>query len=91
MKGGCIIKYQSSVMLGQGKSGGKRGWPYPDARWTKQGLKQPYNPEQPKRLWETLDFTDRDGDGYRKQPDGTGLNWKIIVQFNQPLYAHASV
>lgn len=34
-----------TIMLGKGKSG-THGWPHPDAYWTKQGLSQPYNPQQ---------------------------------------------
>jgi peptide/nickel transport system substrate-binding protein len=78
-----------TIMLGQGQSG-RRGWPHPDARWTKSGLEQPYDPEKSKSLWETLGFVDKDGDGYREQPDGTELDWKIIVQSNQPLFVRAA-
>ncbi len=76
------------IMLGKGKTG-THGWPHPDAYWTKPGLQQPYDAEKSKTMLEALGFKDRDGDGYREMPDGSKIDWNIIISSNQPLYVRA--
>lgn len=37
-----------------------------------------------------MGYVDADGDGYREAPDGSALDWNIIVASNQPLYVRAA-
>lgn len=77
------------IMLGQGKSG-TLGWPHPDAFWTKPGLYQPYNPVFSTDYLNDLNYNDVDGDGFRENPDGSALDWKLVVQSSQPLLIRAA-
>jgi peptide/nickel transport system permease protein len=77
------------VMLGRAQSG-KHGWPHLDSTWTKPGMSVPYDVEQAKAGLDAVGMVDKDGDGSRDKPDGTPIDFRIVVSTNQPLYVRAA-
>jgi peptide/nickel transport system substrate-binding protein len=77
------------VMLGRAQSG-KHGWPHLDSTWTKPGMSVPYDVEQAKVGLDAVGMIDKDGDGSRDKPDGTPIDFRIVVSTNQPLYVRAA-
>jgi peptide/nickel transport system substrate-binding protein len=77
------------VMLGRAQSG-KHGWPHLDSTWTKPGMFVPYDTEQAEAGLDAVGFVDADGDGFRDQPDGTPIDFRIVVSTNQPLYVRGA-
>lgn len=77
------------IMLGMGSSG-VHGWPHVDSFWTRPNLNAPYNPERAKKILDEQGFVDKDGDGFRENPDGSKLDWEITVATNRPLQIRAT-
>lgn len=77
------------VMLGRAQSG-KHGWPHLDSTWTKPGLAVPFDVEQAKAGFDAAKLVDANGDGFRDKPDGTPIDFRIVVSTNQPLYVRAA-
>jgi len=77
------------VMLGRAQSG-KHGWPHLDSTWTKPGMSIPFDIEQSQAGLDTAGMKDADGDGFRDQPDGRPIDFRIVVSTNQPLYVRAA-
>lgn len=77
------------VMLGRAQSG-KHGWPHLDSVWTKPGLAVAFDPTAAQAGLDTTGWVDADGDGSRDAPDGTPLDFRIVVSTNQPLYVRAA-
>lgn len=82
-------EYVQRVMLGRAQSG-KHGWPHLDSTWTKPGLQVPFDVTQAKAKLDAVGLVDRNGDGVRERPDGTPLDFRIVVSTNQPLYVRAA-
>jgi peptide/nickel transport system substrate-binding protein len=76
------------VALGQGASGTK-GYPHPEAFHANPDSAQPFDLVKAAELYDELGYIDADGDGFRDNPDGNPLDWKIIAETNQPLYVRA--
>jgi peptide/nickel transport system substrate-binding protein len=73
------------VALGHGVPGSV-GFPPPGSPWTAPGLRQPNDdPAAAKRLVDERGFRDRDGDGFRDNPDGTPLRLGIKVSSSEAL------
>ncbi len=69
-------------------------WPVPQYGWANQylpmvenamqaiedelGFKYEYNPDKAKEILDSIDFIDRDGDGWRETPNGTVLSFELI-------------
>jgi len=69
-------------------------WPVPKYGWVEQylpmaervldriydeyGFTYEYNPEKAKEILDSIDFIDRDGDGWRETPNGTVLSFELI-------------
>ena len=77
------------VMLGRAQSG-KHGWPHLDSTWTKPGLAVPFDTAQSMAGLDAVGMVDADGDGFRDKPDGTPIDFRIVVSTNQPLYVRAA-
>jgi peptide/nickel transport system substrate-binding protein len=82
-------EFVERVMLGRAQSG-KHGWPHLDSTWTKPGLFVPYDVEQAMAGLDAAGLVDADGDGLRDRPDGTPIDFRIVVSTNQPLYVRAA-
>ncbi|MBI9109328.1 MAG: ABC transporter substrate-binding protein [Spirochaetales bacterium] len=76
------------VALGQGLSG-TLGYPHPEAFHASPDSFQAYDPAAGKKMFDELGYIDVDGDGFRENPDGTKLDWRIIAETSQPLYVRA--
>lgn len=77
------------VALGYGTSG-TVGYPHPRAFHTNPDNSQPYDPQKSAELFTQLGYVDRDGDGFREDPDGKKVDWRIVINANQPLYVRAA-
>lgn len=77
------------VMLGRAQSG-KHGWPHLDSTWTKPGLNVPFSVENAVAGLDAAGWIDADGDGFRDQPDGAPMDFRIVVSTNQPLYVRGA-
>ncbi len=78
-----------TVMLGQGRPS-DRGYPHPDSSWTNPKLSTPTDPAEARRVLDGLGFVDRNGDGVRERPGGTGLSFGIKVNGAEPLHVRAA-
>lgn len=76
------------VALGNGISA-TCGYPHPAAFHTNPENSQPYDPAKAKAMFDEMGYVDINGDGFRENPDGTPLNWRIIAETSQPLYVRA--
>jgi peptide/nickel transport system substrate-binding protein len=77
------------VGLGQGTSG-TAGYPHPESFHRCDGNTQLYDPETGKQLFSKLGYKDRDGDGFREDPNGKPIDWDIVAEASQPLYIRAA-
>ncbi|MFV0244417.1 MAG: ABC transporter substrate-binding protein [Qingshengfaniella sp.] len=77
------------IMLGMGQSGA-HGWPHVDSFWTRPDLRVPHDPVEARAILDAEGFADTNGDGFRERPDGSPLDWEIVVASNQPLFIRAS-
>lgn len=82
-------EYVQRVMLGRAQSG-KHGWPHLDSTWTKPGMEVPFDVAQAKAKLDAVGLIDKNGDGVRDRPDGSPLDFRIVVSTNQPLYVRAA-
>lgn len=82
-------KMVDKIMLGHAQRG-SLGWPHVDAHWTKPELDNPLNPAKARALLDSLNVTDRDGDGYREAADGKVIDWNLKIASNQPLHLRAA-
>ncbi len=78
----------SVVALGNGLSG-EKGYPHPEAFHASPDAAQPYDPVKAAALYDELGYVDKDGDGFRDNPDGSALDWGIVADTSQPLYVRA--
>ena len=77
------------VGLGEGTSGTK-GYPHPEAFHYGPYNAQPFDLAKGKALFDELGYLDKNGDGFRENPDGTPLEWRIVAESSQPLYVRAA-
>ena len=77
------------IMLNMGHSGAS-GWPHVHSFWTKPDLKVDYNPKRAKEILDKHGYIDKDGDGFRENPDGSTLDWDITVGSGRALLFRAS-
>ncbi len=77
-----------TVLLGQGRPG-TQGYPHPDSPWANPDNKQPYDPDEARRILDGLGFTDRDGDGIRETSEGEPLRFTIKVAGTEPTYVRS--
>lgn len=76
------------IMLNMGQSG-STGWPHVDSFWTRPDASVDFDPDRAKQILEKIGFVDTDNDGFREMPDGTPLNWDLVVATNRPLQIRA--
>ena len=74
-----------SVLLGHGMPADK-GYTHPNSPWTKPNESTPSDPAAAKKLLDEIQFADRDGDGVREMPDGTKLEFGLIVPASEPVW-----
>ena len=77
------------VGLGHGLSGTK-GYPHPSAFHANPNNSQPYDPARAMELFTSMGYIDQNGDGLREMPDGTPIDWRLIVDASGPLYVRAA-
>ena len=77
------------IMLNMGHSG-SAGWPHVHSYWTRPDLKVDYNPKRAKEILDKQGYIDKDGDGFRENPDGSKLDWDITVGSGRPLLFRAT-
>ena len=74
-----------SVLLGHGTPADK-GYTHPNSPWSKPNESTPSDPAAAKKLLDEIQFVDRDGDGVREMPDGTKLEFGLIVPASEPVW-----
>ena len=79
----------NKILLGQGKPG-ISGYPHPDAPWTFPNQQQDYDLKEGQKRFEKLGFVDRNGDGFREDPQGKPIDWEILVASSEPLFVRAA-
>ena len=74
-----------SVLLGHGLPADK-GYTHPNSPWSKPNESTPSDPAAAKKILDEIQFVDRDGDGVREMPDGTKLEFGLIVPASEPVW-----
>jgi peptide/nickel transport system substrate-binding protein len=77
------------VLLGYGAPA-TRGYTHPNSPWSKPNESTPSDPTAGKKILDELQFIDRDGDGVREMPDGTRLEFGLIVPSSEPVWVRVA-
>ena len=74
-----------TVLLGHGTTA-EKGYTHPNSPWSKPNESTPSDPAAARKLLDEIQFIDRDGDGVREMPDGTKLEFGLIVPASEPVW-----